>query len=83
LVASYLTNDSGDFASSPDGRRGDATGPKKDRNGFITEPGHMVVYVAGYPAIHGIQPLYFKDPELLRRARIPVDSAQTTEVGIA
>jgi type IV secretion system protein VirD4 len=58
-------------------------GPKKDRNGFITEPGHMVVYVAGYPAIHGIQPLYFKDPELLRRAQIPADSAQTTEVGIA
>jgi hypothetical protein len=24
------------------------TGPKKDRKGLITEPGHMVVYVAGY-----------------------------------
>jgi type IV secretion system protein VirD4 len=59
------------------------TGPKKDRKGLITEPGHMVVYVAGYPAIHGIQPLYFKDPELLRRAQISADSAQTTQAGIA
>ena len=59
------------------------TGSKKDRKGLITEPGHMVVYVAGYPAIPGIQPLYFKDPELLRRAQIPADRAQTTEVGIA
>jgi type IV secretion system protein VirD4 len=58
-------------------------GLKKDSNGFIAEPGHMVVYVAGYPAIHGVQPLYFKDPELLRRAQIPADSAQRTEVRIA
>jgi type IV secretion system protein VirD4 len=57
-------------------------GTKKDRNGFIIQPGHMVVYVAGYPAIHSMQPLYFKDPELLRRAQIPADSAQTTEVRI-
>jgi type IV secretory pathway TraG/TraD family ATPase VirD4 len=58
-------------------------GPNKDRNGFITGAGHMVVSVAGYPAIHGIQPLYFKDPELLRRAQIPADSAQRMEVRIA
>jgi type IV secretory pathway TraG/TraD family ATPase VirD4 len=58
-------------------------GPKKDSNGFITEPGHMVVYVAGYPAIHGIQPLYFKDPELLRRAQIPAESTRRTEFRIA
>jgi type IV secretion system protein VirD4 len=58
-------------------------GPKKDRNGLITDPGHLMVYVAGYPAIHGIQPLYFKDPELLRQAQIPADSAQMTEVRIA
>jgi hypothetical protein len=35
-----------------------------------------VVYVAGYPAIMGLQPLYFRDPELARRARIPAESAQ-------
>ena len=58
-------------------------GPNKDRNGLITEPGHMVVYVAGYPAIHGIQPLYFKDPELSRRAQIPADSAHRAELQIA
>ena len=33
--------------------------------------------------LHGIQPLYFKDPELLRRAQIPADSAQRMEVRIA
>jgi type IV secretion system protein VirD4 len=58
-------------------------GPKKNRNGFITEPGHMVVYIAGYPAVHGVQPLYFQDPELLRRAQIPTESPQRTEVRIA
>jgi len=31
----------------------------------------MVVYVAGYPAIYGKQPLYFKDPVFQARAAIP------------
>jgi type IV secretion system protein VirD4 len=31
----------------------------------------MVIYVAGYPAIYGKQPLYFKDPEFSARAAIP------------
>jgi type IV secretion system protein VirD4 len=57
-------------------------GPKKNRNGFITEPGHIVVYTAGYPAVHGVQPLYFKDPELLRRAKIPMENRQRTEARI-
>ena len=57
-------------------------GPKKDRNGFITESGHMVLYIAGYPAIHGIQPLYFRDPELLRRARIPAANRHPAQVRI-
>jgi type IV secretion system protein VirD4 len=43
---------------------------------MITEAGNIVVYVAGYPAIMGLQPLYFRDPELARRARIPAESAQ-------
>jgi type IV secretion system protein VirD4 len=42
---------------------------------MITEPGNMVIYVAGYPAIMGLQPLYFRDAELARRARIPAESA--------
>jgi hypothetical protein len=33
----------------------------------------MIVYVAGYPAIMGLQPLYFKDPELARRARMAAE----------
>ena len=36
----------------------------------------MVVYVAGYPAIMGLQPLYFKDPELARRARTAAQSSE-------
>jgi type IV secretion system protein VirD4 len=53
-------------------------GLAKNSNGFITEPGHMVVYLADCPAIQGFQPLYFKDPELLRKARIPSQTTGTT-----
>jgi type IV secretion system protein VirD4 len=56
-------------------------GARKDARGLITEPGNMIVYVAGYPAIMGLQPLYFRDPELARRARIPAESAQTKKTG--
>ena len=45
-------------------------GPKKDANGLITEAGDMVIYVAGFPAIYGKQPLYFKDPVFIARASI-------------
>jgi type IV secretion system protein VirD4 len=51
-------------------------GARKDARGLITEAGNMVVYVAGYPAIMGLQPLYFKDPELARRARMAAEPAQ-------
>jgi type IV secretion system protein VirD4 len=46
-------------------------GPKKDSLGLITEPGDMVVYCAGSPAIYGRQPLYFQDPTFAARAKIP------------
>ena len=39
----------------------------------------MVVYVAGYPAIMGLQPSYFKDPELARRARLAAEPAETKQ----
>ena len=39
--------------------------------GFITEPGDMVVYCAGFPAIYGRQPLYFQDETFAARAAIP------------
>lgn len=46
-------------------------GPVKGESGDIEEAGDMVVYVAGYPAIYGKQPLYFKDPFFQARASIP------------
>jgi type IV secretion system protein VirD4 len=46
-------------------------GPKKDSEGFIDKPGDMVIYAAGYPAIYGVQPLYFKDPIFKARAAVP------------
>jgi type IV secretion system protein VirD4 len=46
------------------------TGPEKDENGKITQPGDMIIYVAGYPAIYGKQPLYFQDPVFSVRAAI-------------
>ncbi|HAT8721606.1 TPA: conjugal transfer protein TraG, partial [Legionella pneumophila] len=51
-------------------------GPKKDANGLIVEAGDMVVYAAGFPAIYGKQPLYFKDPIFMARASVeaPVHS---------
>lgn len=45
-------------------------GPVKADSGDITEAGDMVVYVAGYPAIYGKQPLYFKDKTFQARASI-------------
>lgn len=46
-------------------------GPVKDANGDITQAGDMVIYVAGYPAIYGRQPLYFRDPVFRSRAAVP------------
>jgi type IV secretion system protein VirD4 len=52
-------------------------GARKNAQGMmITEAGSMIVYVAGYPAIMGLQALYFRDPELARRARL---AAEPTE----
>ena len=53
---------------------------------MITEPGNMVMYVAGYPAIMGLQPLYFRDSELARRARIPAETGageKNVDAGVA
>ena len=49
-------------------------GPKKDPQGHITEAGDMVIYVAGFPAIYGRQPLFFHDPTFAARAAIPPPS---------
>lgn len=42
----------------------------------IVSPGHMLAFAAGAPAIYGEQFLFFRDPELLRRSRIPAASAR-------
>lgn len=46
-------------------------GPKKDLDGGIIESGDMLVFVTGYPAIYGKQPLYFQDPVFQKRAEVP------------
>ena len=46
-------------------------GPKKDSDGNILEPGEMLVFVAGQPAIRGRQILYFLDPVFSKRSKIP------------
>jgi len=54
-------------------------GPKKNAVGDeIAEPGDMVIYVAGYPAIHGKQPLYFKDPVFQKRAAVAAPKRSDT-----
>lgn len=50
-------------------------GPKKDAQGQITEAGDMVIYVAGFPAIYGRQPLFFQDPSFAARAAVPEPAA--------
>jgi type IV secretion system protein VirD4 len=46
-------------------------GAKKNKDGQIDEAGDMLIYVAGYPAIYGKQPLYFKDAVFSARAAVP------------
>lgn len=44
---------------------------KKDENGNITEPGEILVFMAGHPVIKGKQILYFQDPVFNSRSRVP------------
>jgi type IV secretion system protein VirD4 len=45
--------------------------PSKDAGDVITEPGDMLVFVAGHAPIFGTQSLYFRDPVFSARATIP------------
>ena len=45
--------------------------PAKDKGDIITEPGDMLVFVAGHAPIFGTQSLYFRDPVFLARASLP------------
>jgi type IV secretion system protein VirD4 len=49
----------------------------KDAAGRITEPGEVLVFVAGHSPIAATQILYFRDPVFDRRARIPAPSSGT------
>ncbi|SOD98574.1 type IV secretory system conjugative DNA transfer family protein [Caenispirillum bisanense] len=44
-------------------------GIRKDRFGRV-RPGEVLTFVAGHPAIRGVQRLYFQDRALLKRARL-------------
>ena len=57
-------------------------GPRKSATGEIEQAGDMVVYVAGYPAIYGKQPLYFKDPVFQARAAIPAPKVSDKTIHI-
>lgn len=56
-------------------------GAKKNERGEIVEAGDMIIYVAGYPAIYGKQPLYFIDEVFSARAALqaPKQSDRTVE----
>jgi type IV secretion system protein VirD4 len=47
----------------------------KDGNDVIERPGDMIIYVAGFPAIYGRQPLYFQDAIFQQRAEVPAPMA--------
>ena len=46
-------------------------GPVKGDHGQIVRAGDMLVFVAGFPAIYGKQPLYFADPIFKERSELP------------
>lgn len=52
--------------------------PIKNSSDLIEAPGDMVIYVAGFPAIYGKQPLFFKDP--IFSARAAVDEPEVSDV---
>jgi type IV secretion system protein VirD4 len=56
------------------------SGPKKNDKGDITEAGDMLVFVAGFPAIYGKQPLYFKDPVFLKRSKMKAPEEYTVHI---
>ena len=40
----------------------------------------MLVFVAGFPAIYGKQPLYFKDPVFLKRSKMKAPEEYTVHI---
>ena len=54
--------------------------PVKDQRDIITEPGDMLIFVAGHAPILGTQSLYFRDPIFSERAKL---TAPTGTQGLA
>ena len=52
--------------------------PVKAADDTITEPGDMLVFVAGHAPILGTQSLYFRDPVFRERSQMPAPSGETT-----
>lgn len=52
-------------------------GPVKNGADEITEPGDVLVFVAGYAPILGTQSLFFRDPVFRERARVPAPATDT------
>ncbi len=53
-------------------------GPVKDVEQNITEPGDMLVFVAGFPPVYGKQILYFLDKTFSERSKI--DAPEKSDV---
>ncbi len=56
-------------------------GADKNAKGEITRAGEMLIFVAGYPAIKGVQALYFQDPAFSYRASIPAPK-ESDKIGV-
>ena len=56
-------------------------GADKNAKGEITRAGEMLIFVAGYPAIKGVQALYFQDPVFSYRASIPAPK-ESDKIGV-
>ena len=49
--------------------------PVKDKNGMITQPGEMLLFVSGQPPIRGTQSQYFIDETFSARAKVQTPTA--------
>lgn len=56
-------------------------GADKNAKGEITRAGDILIFVAGYPAIKGVQALYFQDPVFSYRASIPAPK-ESDKIGV-
>jgi type IV secretion system protein VirD4 len=57
-----------EVTNMPAAKKGAVGNPPQDG---IIEPGKMLVFAPGCPAIYGVQPLYFKEAAFAARAAIP------------